>query len=276
MLPIPRTRPILRTRTKRALVSVAALAVLYGAAAEIARERLPSRIWLGTHYVENVQLLPPYRSLAEEGAFLIESGILPASVAISAGRVLIGFALGAAVGMLLGFAMGRSARLESLADPWVTFFRFTPALALLPLYVVWFGYGEASKILLIATNVSIVALLGAHQGVRSVPRACLDAAASLGASPVLVFRKVILPAALPRIFASLRIGIGLAWVTIVVAELIDARMPSLGYLLTLAGAYPRVPTMVIAIATIGALVLACDLLVLSAHASATRWMRRTA
>lgn len=276
MLPIPRTRPILRTRTKRALVSVAALAVLYGAAAEIARERLPSRIWLGTHYVENVQLLPPYRSLAEEGAFLIESGILPASVAISAGRVLIGFALGAAVGMLLGFATARSARLESLADPWVTFFRFTPALALLPLYVVWFGYGEASKILLIATNVSIVALLGAHQGVRSVPRACLDAAASLGASPVLVFRKVILPAALPRIFASLRIGIGLAWVTIVVAELIDARMPSLGYLLTLAGAYPRVPTMVIAIATIGALVLACDLLVLSAHASATRWMRRTA
>jgi sulfonate transport system permease protein len=276
MLPIPRTRPILRTRTKRALVSVAALAVLYGAAAEIARERLPSRIWLGTHYVENVQLLPPYRSLAEEGAFLIESGILPASVAISAGRVLIGFALGAAVGMLLGFATGRSARLESLAGPWVTFFRFTPALALLPLYVVWFGYGEASKILLIATNVSIVALLGAHQGVRSVPRACLDAAASLGASPVLVFRKVILPAALPRIFASLRIGIGLAWVTIVVAELIDARMPSLGYLLTLAGAYPRVPTMVIAIATIGALVLACDLLVLSAHASATRWMRRTA
>jgi ABC-type nitrate/sulfonate/bicarbonate transport system permease component len=276
MWPIARTRPILRTRTKRALVSVGALAVLYGAAAEIGRERLPSRIWLGTHYVENVQLLPPYRSLAEETAFLIESGILPASVAVSAGRVLVGFALGAVVGMLLGFATGRFARLESLADPWVTFFRFTPALALLPLYVVWFGYGEGSKILLIATNVAIIALLGAHQGVRSVPRACLDAAASLGASPALVFRKLVLPAALPQIFTSLRIGIGLAWVTIVVAELIDARMPSLGYLLTLAGAYPRVPTMVIGIATIGALVLACDVLVLSLHARATRWMRRTA
>jgi ABC-type nitrate/sulfonate/bicarbonate transport system permease component len=276
MSPIARTRPILRTRTKRALLSVGALAVLYGAAAEIGRERLPSRIWLGTHYVENVQLLPPYRSLADETAFLLESGILPASVAVSAGRVLLGFALGAIVGTLLGFATGRFARLESLADPWVTFFRFTPALALLPLYVVWFGYGEGSKILLIATNVAIIALLGAHQGVRSVPRACLDAAASLGASPELVFRKLVLPAALPQIFTSLRIGIGLAWVTIVVAELIDARMPSLGYLLTLAGAYPRVPTMVIGIATIGALVLACDVLVLSLHASATRWMRRTA
>jgi ABC-type nitrate/sulfonate/bicarbonate transport system permease component len=62
----------------------------------------------------------------------------------------------------------------------------------------------------------------------------------------------------------------------VVAELIDARMPSLGYLLTLAGAYPRVPTMVIGIGTIGALVLGCDLLALWLHARATRWMRRTA
>jgi ABC-type nitrate/sulfonate/bicarbonate transport system permease component len=64
-------------------------------------------------------------------------------------------------------------------------------------------------------------------------------------------------------------------VTLVVAELIDAHMPSLGYLLTLAGAYPRVPTMVIGIATIGAVVLVFDLLALWAYAAATRWMRRT-
>jgi len=154
--------------------------------------------------------------------------------------------------------------------------RFTPALALLPLFVLWFGSGEGSKVLLIATSVAVVTLLGAHQGVRGVPRVYLDAAAALGASPGLAFRKITLPAALPHIFASLRIGLGLAWVTIVVAELIDARMPSLGYLLTLAGAYPRVPTMVVGIATIGALVLAFDLLAMSMHARATRWMRRTA
>jgi len=104
----------------------------------------------------------------------------------------------------------------------------------------------------------------------------LEAAAALGASPRFTFRKIVLPAALPHIFGSLRIALGLAWVTIVVAELIDARMPSLGYLLTLAGAYPRVPTMVVGIATIGALVLSFDLLALSMHARATRWMRRAA
>ena len=85
-----------------------------------------------------------------------------------------------------------------------------------------------------------------------------------------------LPAAFPSIFASVRIAAGLAWVTIVVAELIDARMPSLGYLLALAGAYPRVPQMLIGIATVGALVFVFDLAALLLHARATRWMERAA
>jgi ABC-type nitrate/sulfonate/bicarbonate transport system permease component len=253
-----------------------AVALLYGVAAEIGRGRLPDRIWLGSHYVENVQLLPTWRSLAEEGAFLLESEILSSSIAVSTRRVLIGLVLGSVAGILLGLLTGWAARVEDLLDPWVTFFRFTPALALLPLYVVWFGYGETSKVLLIATNVAVITLVGAHQGVRGVPRVYLDAAASLGARGWLRFRKIVLPAAFPSIFASLRIAAGLAWVTIVVAELIDARMPSLGYLLALAGAYPRVPTMLITIATVGALVLVFDLLALLLHARVTRWMGRAA
>src|SRR4029077_15452673 len=98
---------------------------------------------------------------------------------------------------------------------------------------------------------SVITFLGAHQGVRGVPRVYLDAADSLGASGWLRFKKVVLPAAFPSIFASVRIAAGLAWVTIVVAELIDARMPSLGYLLALSGAYPRGPTMLLGIATGG-------------------------
>ena len=109
-----------------------------------------------------------------------------------------------------------------------------------------------------------------------MPPVYLDAAASLGASSRLAFWRIVLPAALPHILASIRVGTGLAWVTIVVAELIDAKMPSLGYLLALSGAYPRVPTMLIALATVGALVLVFDLVLLAIHARATRWMRRTA
>ena len=263
-------------RLRRALAPLVALAVLYAVAAQIGRGRLPDRIWMGAHYVENIQLLPTVSSLAEEGTFLIESEILLNSIVVSLRRVLLGLLIGTVIGVALGLATGWKSRFEHLAEPWVTLFRFTPALALLPLYVAWFGYGEASKVLLIATSVAVVMLLGAHQGVRNVPGVYLEAAASLGASRWLVFRKIVMPAAMPRILDSVRVAVGLAWVTIVVAELIDAKMPSLGYLLALSGAYPRVPTMLIAIATVGALVLVFDLLILLLHGRVTRWMRRAA
>jgi len=89
-----------------------------------------------------------------------------------------------------------------------------------------------------------------------------------------VLRRLVIPAAVPSVLASLRIAVALAWVTMVVAELIKPTMPSLGYLLALAGAYPRVPTMLIGIVTIGALVLASDVLALWVDQRATRWMRR--
>jgi ABC-type nitrate/sulfonate/bicarbonate transport system permease component len=263
-------------RVRRGAIGLVGLAVLYVLAAEIGHGRLPDRIWLGAHYVENVQLLPTWRSLVEEGTFLIESNILVDSIAVSTRRVVLGLLLGSIAGILLGLLTGAASRLDALADPWLTFFRFTPALALLPLYVIWFGYGESSKVLLIATNVAVITLLGAHQGVRGVPRVYLDAAAALGADRWLQFREVILPAAFPAILTSIRVATGLAWVTIVVAELINAQMPSLGYLLALAGAYPRVPNMMIGLATVGALVLAFDLVALLLHAWGTRWMERAA
>jgi ABC-type nitrate/sulfonate/bicarbonate transport system permease component len=261
-------------RIRRAVIGLVAVTALYGVVAEVGKDRLPTRIWMGAHYVDNIKLLPTLGSIVEESKFLLDSGILPDSIVASSRRVLLGLLIGSIVGILLGLATGWATRLEYLADPWVTFFRFTPALALLPLFVVWFGYGETSKVLLIAASVAVITLLGAHHGVRRVPRVYLEAASALGASRALRFWKIVLPLAFPSIFASIRIAAGLAWVTIVVAELIDARMPSLGYLLTLSGAYPRVPTMLIAIATIGALVLVFDTAALLLYAHATRWMRR--
>src|SRR5262249_103132 len=155
-------------KVRRAVVSLLVLAVLYGIAAEIGRGRLPDRVWISPHYVEGVQLLPTWRSLAEEGKFLLDADILVSSIPLSPRRVAIGLLLGFVAGILLGLMTGWATRAESFADPWVTFFRFTPALALLPLYVVWFGFGETSKVLLIATSVAVITLLGAHQGVRGV------------------------------------------------------------------------------------------------------------
>jgi len=85
-------------RVRRGAVALLALAVVYVIAAQVGRGRLPDRIWMGAHYVENVQLLPTWHSLAEEGAFLLESGILLDSVLVSSGRVFIGLLLGSWIG----------------------------------------------------------------------------------------------------------------------------------------------------------------------------------
>ncbi|MBI4635660.1 MAG: ABC transporter permease subunit [Candidatus Rokubacteria bacterium] len=262
------------TRLRRTLLALLALAVFYGVASEIGSRVLPRRVWVAVHYVEGVELLPPYASLAEEAVFLVRSGILGGGVLVTGGRVLLGVAAGALVGIPLGLAMALRARVEFLAEPWVVFFRFTPALALLPLYVLWFGLGELPKILLVATGVAIVTLQGAFEGARSAAAVHLHAAAALGTPPSMVVRRIILPAAVPAVLSSLRIATALAWVTVVVAELIKPTMPSLGYLLALGGAYPRVPTIVLAIATIGVLVLVSDGIVLGTYRRSTRWMRR--
>ena len=261
-------------RVRRSMMSLAVLAAVYGVAAEVGGEVLPHRFWLGPHYIENVELLPRYASLAEELVYLVRSGLLPRGAVASTARVLGGLALGAAVGIPLGLAMARRPRLGHALAPWVALVRFTPALALLPLYVIWLGTGEAAKILLIATAVAVVTREGAAAGVASVARVHLDAAAALGAPRALVLRRIVLPAALPALLASFRIAVALAWVTMVVAELIAPEMPSLGYLLALSGAYPRVATIVLGLGTIGLLVLGSDALALALYQRATRWMRR--
>ena len=258
---------------RRGLLGLLTLAALYGLTAQIASGRLPTTVYMAPHEIEGVELLPTYPSLAEEAVFLARSGILQSSIAVSAGRVLAGLLLGSAVGITLGIGMGWAARLEYVLEPWVVLLRFTPALALLPLYVLWFGLGEPSKVGLIATAVAIVTLQGAHLGVRGIPHVYLDVAAAMAAPRLLVLRRVVLPAALPQILASVRISVALAWVTVVVAELIKPTMPSLGYLVALAGAYPRVPTIVVALAAMAVLVLVSDGLMLGAYRWGTRWMR---
>jgi ABC-type nitrate/sulfonate/bicarbonate transport system permease component len=259
---------------RRALTSLVVLAVLYAAASEIGSRTLPRRIWVGAHYVEDVELIPRVSSLAEEATFLVEAGLLQQSIVVSGRRVLGGILLGALLGVPLGVACGWASRLDGFITPWLGLFRFTPALALLPLYVLWFGVGELPKLLLIVTGVATVTLQGAFDGVRAVPRIYLEAATSLGAGSATVLRRVVVPAALPHVVTGVRIATALAWVTIVVAELIRPEMPSLGYLLALANAYPRVPTIVIGIATIGVLVLASDTIVVALYFRATAWMRR--
>src|SRR5208282_2707822 len=263
----------LPTSLKRALVTLFLITLSYAIASEAANLLLPHRVFVGVHYIEDVDFIPTYSSLAEEFQFLAVSGILQKSIIVSTVRVLEGFGLGSLIGISLGILSAWTRRLEYSLDPWMNFFRFTPALALLPLYSLWFGTGEISKILLIVTGVAVVTWLGTDHGIRETPQTLVRAALILGAGRWLLLRKILLPSALQHIFSSLRVALALAWVTLIVAELMNPRIPSLGYLLALASAFTKVQTILVGITVIGSLVLTSDIIAITLYNRATSWMR---
>ncbi len=163
----------------------------------------------------------------------LRSGLLPRNAMASLGRVMAGFAIGAAIGVALGLAAGciRMARLA--LDPYVNFLRFVPAIALLTPFVVWFGIGEASKILLIVFATLFIVLLNTIAGVDDVPVNRLRAAGMLGAGPWHTFALVVLPSTVPYMITGMRIAMGVSFASIVVAEMVSADR-GLGYLLSYA------------------------------------------
>lgn len=142
-------------------------------------------------------------------------------------------------------------------DPIVHFFRFIPALALVTLFILWFGVEEQSKIALIAYAVSFIVLVNTATGVAAIPRDKLDAARILGANSRQLFLWVIAPAAAPYAFVGMRIAMTAAFVTIIGAEIIAGRA-GLGYLVWTARLYFRVDWIFAGVVTIGVLGFVAD------------------
>lgn len=161
----------------------------------------------------------------------MRSGMLEGHALASMGRVLAGFAIGAGVGVVLGLLVG-TLRLARLAlDPYVNFFRFVPAIALLTPFVVWFGIGETSKVLLIVFAAMFIVLLNTMAGVDDIPRNRGRAARMLGATRWQEFRWIVAPSALPYMLTGMRIAMGVSFASIIVAEMVSADR-GLGYLLS--------------------------------------------
>jgi ABC-type nitrate/sulfonate/bicarbonate transport system permease component len=182
----------------------------------------------------------------------LQSGLLLRNAAASLGRVITGFAIGAMIGVALGLAAGR-VRLARLAlDPYVNFLRFVPAIALLTPFVVWFGIGEASKILLIVFATLFIVLLNTIAGVDDIPRNRLRAAGMLGAGAWHTFALVVVPSALPYMITGMRIAMGVSFASIIVAEMVSADR-GLGYLMSYAMVISATDLQFVTIACLGVL-----------------------
>ena len=141
---------------------------------------------------------------------------------LSFSRLAKGLFWGVVIGVPIGLAMGLSSRWRGIFDPVVELLRPIPPLALIPLFIVWFGIGEEGKVNLLLFAAIWIMVIAARSGVLAVNTTKVHAAYSLGASKAQVLRHVILPNALPEIFTGLRVAIGVCWGTLVAAELLGA------------------------------------------------------
>src|SRR5699024_1417913 len=137
-------------------------------------------------------------------------------------RVFGGFFIAAIIAVPLGLLMGTFKPVEAFVEPMTSFLRYMPASAFIPLFILWLGIGDVEKIAIIFVGGFFSLLLMGAVAVRSVRRELLEAAYTLGASRMAVLRRVILPAALPRIYDVLLLILGWAWTYIIVAELVAA------------------------------------------------------
>ncbi|NKI68427.1 aliphatic sulfonate ABC transporter permease SsuC [Collimonas pratensis] len=210
-----------------------------GSALHIWKERLlpwllPLLLILGWEFAAKVgwlssRILPEPWAVARAAWSLTVSGELWTHVRISAWRAISGFAVGGGLGLLLGLLTGTFKQAETLLDTSIQMIRNIPALALIPLVILWFGIDESSKLFLVSIGVFFPVYLNTFHGIRSVDKGLIEMARSYGLSGWPLYRDVILPAALPSILVGVRFALGLVWVLLIVAETISAQA-GIGYM----------------------------------------------
>ncbi|WP_306545951.1 aliphatic sulfonate ABC transporter permease SsuC [Malikia spinosa] len=175
------------------------------------------------------RVLPAPLEVGRAAWQLAASGELWTHVKISAGRALIGLAVGGGLGLVLGLLTGSVRWLETLLDSTIQMIRNIPALALIPLVILWFGIDEMAKLFLIAVSVFFPIYINTFHGIRNVDPGLIEMGRTYGLSRWGLYTQVVLPGALSSILVGLRFSLGLMWVILIVAETISAQA-GIGYL----------------------------------------------
>lgn len=218
----------------------------------------------------NPALVPTPGAVALTAVDQVRDGSLLKHVVTSLGRVAQGFGIAAAAALALGILVGLSTPLRLVLEPVIEFVRPIPPLAFLPMFLVWFGLGETSKVAFIAYTTFFPMFVGIAASVLRVDVMLLRAAASLGGSRRDLLRHVVLPAALPGIVVALRLGFGLALFVIVGAEFMGADA-GLGYLIMEGRTFFNPPQIVMGALLLGALGSLVNALLLRTERRMLRW-----
>jgi ABC-type nitrate/sulfonate/bicarbonate transport system permease component len=221
----------------------------------------------------NPVFLPGPWLVADALVSMAGKGQLWTHVGATLERVAIGFTAGTVLALGLGLIAGQLRAVRNLVEPVVELLRPIPPLAMLPLFIVWVGIGEGSKISFIAYATFFPMFLTTVHAVRQIDPLLLRAARSLGAGPIPLFLRVILPAALPEILTGVRLGVALSFFVIVIAEFIGAEH-GLGYLINDGRNFFLVPQMLGAAVLLGVLGYGGNALVRALERRVLRWQHR--
>ncbi len=209
-------------------------------------------------------------TIGRTAAQLIASGELGDAMLVSVRRVALGFAIGLVVGAVIGVAAGLSRWSDLLIDPPMQMLRTLPFLGLIPLFIIWFGIGEAPKIALVALGTAFPLYVNVHAGIRDADQRLVEATTVLGFSRWERIRHVVLPSAVPNSLVGLRLGLAAAWLSLVVGEQINASA-GLGYMINNASEFGRNDIVLVALLVYAILGLLTDGIVRLLERRLLRW-----
>ena len=207
------------------------------------------------------RLFPTLEEVAASFVHLTVTGILPHHAFDTLVRLLTGFALAALIGVSLGVLMGRSRRAEDILLPLVSICAPIPGLAYAPLFLLWFGLGNISAVLLVGFVSAFPIIFNSWTGVKAVKEIWVRSAQAMGADDRRLFRHVIFPGALPYILTGLRLGLAQAWRILVAVEMLAAVPWGLGWLIFGARKFLNTDIMLAGIVVIAVIGLALEKLV---------------
>lgn len=207
------------------------------------------------------KLFPTVEKIVSAFVRLLVNGVLPVHALSTLLRLAAGFLLGAVAGVALGLVMGRSRRAEDVLVPLVSVGNPIPGLAYAPLFVMWFGLGDVPAVLLVGFAAAFPVAVNTWTGVKAVKQIWIRAAQGMGAGERQLFRKVVLPGALPYVLTGLRLGVARAWRVLVAVEMLTSVSLGLGWLIFGAREFLATDVMLAGIAVIGLVGLGLEKLV---------------
>lgn len=194
--------------------------------------------------------LPSPIKILEKSFEIIKDGSLARNIASSIKRVIIAYGIASFSAIILGLIVGWSKIFEKMTDIIIQILKPIPPIAWIPLAILWFGIGEGSKLFIIAIGSFFPIFVNVVEGIRNIDSKYIEVASLFKISLFKLIFKVLLPGALPAIMTGLRVGLGVAWVCVVAAELIAAES-GIGYLIMDARSLAQSDTMIVGMLTIG-------------------------